>query len=54
MNPDWVELAAKNHVDQISVEIEIEKNPELYIPDLLWHEIKIRKGWFPLRHIEQV
>ncbi len=54
MNPDWVELAANNQADQISVEIDIEKNPELHIPDLLWHEIKIRKGWFPLRQIEQV
>lgn len=54
MNPDWVELAANNQADQISVEIDIEKNPELQIPDLLWHEIKIRKGWFPIRQIEQV
>ncbi|MDO7508897.1 NADH-dependent flavin oxidoreductase [Acinetobacter baumannii] len=54
MNPDWVELAANDQADQISVEIDIEKNPELQIPDLLWHEIKIRKGWFPIRQIEQV
>ncbi|OJU92882.1 MAG: NADH:flavin oxidoreductase [Acinetobacter sp. 38-8] len=54
MNPDWVELAANNQADQISTELGIEKDSELHIPDLLWHEIKIRKGWFPIRQIEQV
>jgi len=54
MNPDWVELAANNQVDQISTELGIEKDSELHIPDLLWHEIKIRKGWFLIRQTEQV
>lgn len=54
MNPDWVELAANNQADQISTELGTEKDSELHIPDLLWHEIKIRKGWFPMRQIEQV
>lgn len=54
MNPDWVELAANHQTDKISTELEIKKNPELHIPDHLWHEIKIRKGWFPIRQLEQV
>ena len=54
MNPDWVELAANHQTDKISTELENEKNPELHIPDHLWHEIKIRKGWFPIRQLEQV
>lgn len=54
MNPDWVELAANHQNDKISTELENEKNPELHIPDHLWHEIKIRKGWFPIRQLEQV
>jgi len=54
MNPDWVELAANNQADQISTELGREKDSELHIPDLLWHEIKIRTGWFPIRQIEQV
>lgn len=54
MNPDWVELVANNQADQISTELGIEKDSELHIPDLLWYEIKIRTGWFPIRQIEQV
>ncbi|MCG6036321.1 NADH-dependent flavin oxidoreductase [Acinetobacter baumannii] len=54
MNPDWVELTANDQADQISTELELEKDPELHIPDHLWHEIKIRKGWFPIRQLEQV
>ncbi|ENV02687.1 MULTISPECIES: NADH-dependent flavin oxidoreductase [Acinetobacter] len=54
MNPDWVELTANDQADQISTELELEKDPELHIPDHLWHEIKIRKGWFPIRQPEQV
>jgi len=54
MNPDWVELTANHQADQISTELELEKDPELHIPDHLWHEIKIRKGWFPIRQPEQV
>lgn len=54
MNPDWVELVANNQADQISTELGIEKDSELHIPDLLWHEIKIRTGWFPIGQIEQV
>ncbi|KXO87392.1 NADH:flavin oxidoreductase [Acinetobacter venetianus] len=54
MNPDWVKLAANHQTDKISTELENEKNPELHIPDHLWHEIKIRKGWFPIRQLEQV
>jgi len=54
MNPDWVELTANDQADQISTEFELEKDPELHIPDHLWHEIKIRKGWFPIRQPEQV
>ncbi|QNX07575.1 NADH-dependent flavin oxidoreductase [Acinetobacter seifertii] len=53
MNPDWVELTTKNQVDQISTELSLEKNTELHIPDHLWHEIKMRKGWFPIHQIEQ-
>jgi len=54
MNPDWVELTANYQADQISTELELEKDAELHIPDHLWHEIKIRKGWFPIRQREQV
>jgi len=54
MNPDWVTLVANHQADQISTELELEKDPELHIPDHLWHEIKIRKGWFPIRQPEQV
>ncbi|PJF02336.1 NADH-dependent flavin oxidoreductase [Acinetobacter seifertii] len=54
MNPDWVQLVANHQADQISTELELEKDPELHIPDHLWHEIKIRKGWFPIRQPEQV
>ena len=54
MNPDWVELTANHQADQISTELELEKDAELHIPDHLWHEIKIRKGWFPIRQPEQV
>ncbi|MEQ1108059.1 NADH-dependent flavin oxidoreductase [Acinetobacter seifertii] len=54
MNPDWVTLVANHQADQISTELELEKDPELHIPDYLWHEIKIRKGWFPIRQPEQV
>ncbi|WP_284119414.1 NADH-dependent flavin oxidoreductase [Acinetobacter seifertii] len=54
MNPDWVTLVANHQADQISTELELEKDAELHIPDHLWHEIKIRKGWFPIRQPEQV
>jgi len=54
MNPDWVELTANDQADQISTELELEKDAELHIPDHLWDEIKIRKGWFPIRQREQV
>ena len=54
MNPDWVKLVANHQADQISTELEFEKDAELHIPDHLWHEIKIRKGWFPIRQPEQV
>ncbi|NUE93111.1 NADH-dependent flavin oxidoreductase [Acinetobacter seifertii] len=54
MNPDWVELTANYQADQISTELELEKDAELHIPDHLWDEIKIRKGWFPIRQREQV
>lgn len=54
MNPDWVELTANYQADQISTELELKKDAELHIPDHLWHEIKIRKGWFPIRQREQV
>jgi len=54
INPDWVQLVANHQADQISTELELEKDPELHIPDHLWHEIKIRKGWFPIRQPEQV
>lgn len=49
MNPDWVKLVANHQADQISTELELEKDPELHIPDHLWNEIKIRNGWFPIR-----
>lgn len=54
INPDWVTLVANHQADQISTELELEKDPELHIPNHLWHEIKIRKGWFPIRQPEQV
>ncbi|MBJ9425934.1 NADH-dependent flavin oxidoreductase [Acinetobacter seifertii] len=54
MNPDWLTLVANHQADQISTELELEKDAELHIPDHLWHEIKIRKGWFPIRQPEQV
>ena len=52
MNPDWVELAENKEASRISTELEIEKNPELRIPDQLWNEIKARNGWFPIRQKE--
>lgn len=54
MNPDWVELTVNHQANQISTELELEKDAELNIPDHLWNEIKIRKGWFPIRQREQV
>lgn len=55
MNPNWIELAKTQRVHLISTELQLEmKNADLHIPDHLWQEIKLRKGWFPIRQIEQV
>lgn len=55
MNPNWIELAKTQRLNLISTELQLEmKNADLHIPDHLWQEIKLRKGWFPIRQIEQV
>ncbi|WP_111896254.1 NADH-dependent flavin oxidoreductase [Acinetobacter sp. MB5] len=55
MNPNWIELAKTQRIHLISTELQLEmKNADLHIPDHLWQEIKLRKGWFPIRQIEQV
>lgn len=55
MNPNWIELAKTQRVHLISTELQLGmKNADLHIPDHLWQEIKLRKGWFPIRQIEQV
>jgi len=49
MNRDWVELAQAGQPDRIATALDMEKLPELAIPDRLWAEIEARAGWFQIQ-----
>ncbi|OEC86243.1 NADH-dependent flavin oxidoreductase [Acinetobacter sp. YK3] len=52
INPEWMKLAQTNRADEIATELDLEKMPELVIPDKLQQVIQTTKGWFPIKQIE--
>ncbi|MFW6499575.1 NADH-dependent flavin oxidoreductase [Acinetobacter baumannii] len=52
MNPNWVQLAQNGRTDEIETELDLEKMPELVIPEKLQQVIEATKGWFPIKQIE--
>lgn len=52
INPEWMQLAQTDRADEIATELDLEKMPELVIPDKLQQVIQATKGWFPIKQIE--
>jgi 2,4-dienoyl-CoA reductase-like NADH-dependent reductase (Old Yellow Enzyme family) len=52
INPEWMTLAQNDHADEIATVLDLEKMPELVIPDKLQQVIQTTKGWFPIKQIE--
>lgn len=51
INPEWVQLA--HRADEIETQLDLEKMPELVIPEKLQQVIEAKKGWFPIKQIEK-
>lgn len=52
INPEWMKLAQTDRADEIATELDLEKMPELVIPEKLQQVIEATKGWFPIKQIE--
>lgn len=52
INPEWMKLAQTDRADEITTELDLEKMPELVIPEKLQQVIEATKGWFPIKQIE--
>lgn len=52
INPEWMQLAQTDRADEIATELDLEKMPELVIPDKLQQVIQATKGWFTIKQIE--
>ncbi|WP_336951119.1 NADH-dependent flavin oxidoreductase [Acinetobacter sp. AS167] len=53
INPEWVQLAQNDRADEIETQLDLEKMPELVIPEKLQQVIEATKGWFPIKQIEK-
>lgn len=54
MNPDWVQLAASGHVQNIAIDLDPRKSEQLAIPRKLRSIIDATTGWFTLRDAHAV
>lgn len=52
INLEWMKLAQTDRADEIATELDLEKMPELVIPEKLQQVIEATKGWFPIKQIE--
>lgn len=52
INPEWMQLAQTDRADEIATELDLEKMPQLMIPEKLQQVIEATKDWFPIKQIE--
>lgn len=49
MDPNWLTKVKNNNVDQISTELDLNKQNELKIPNPLWEKLTTVEDWMPIK-----